>query len=238
VSRGIGKVQREALAALWDRAKSEGIAGGMPLAELKRCIGADRSNSRRAIRGLIERGLVVEVTAEEGERRVALTGGAHMALWLATEYKDEALTIERVPSRPLVLDLGDDLGLVEEDTLGLDNLMSLGIPHEPSPPPPDRPVSDNVPSNRGRGDAMQARVSHANAPLSPDQRVSGNEARAPGRGYPMQSRTPHASTPRTSDRGVTDNASYTRGLGLEIAARMAREWLERLDAEAAEEGEA
>jgi len=198
-------MQREAMLALWDH--EEGVAGGMLLAELKRCISTDRSNARRAIRGLIKRGLLEEVRDAEGARRVVLTGGAHLALWLATEYKDEPLALERVPGRPLNLDLGDDLGIVEEDTSVLDNLLSLGEPHEPSPPTSDRPVSDNGPSSRGRGDAMQTGVSHANAPLPPD-------------------------------RGVSDNAPYTPGLGLKIAARMAQEWLARLDAEAAEEGEA
>jgi hypothetical protein len=231
VSRGIGKNQRKGVLALCNH--DEGIAAGMPLAELKRSISADRSNARRALRGLIERGLAVEVTGE-GERRVKLTGGAHMALWLATEYRDEPLTLEGVPSRPLVLDLGDDLGIVEEDTLDLDNLMDLGYPHESSPPPPDRPVSDNASSSRGHGHAMQAGVSHANAPLRPDRGVSDNEARTLGRGNPMHTETPHAHTPRTSDRHVSDNAPYTPGLGLKIAARMAQEWLARLDAEAGE----
>lgn len=199
MSRGIGRMQREAVVLLYREGE-----GGIPLAELRRAISADRSNARRAIRGLIARGFAVEVTGVYGERRVALTGGAHMALWLAAEYRDKPLTPQRVPGRPLALDFGDDPGIVEEDTLDLDNLMDLGIPHGASPPPPDRPVSDNAPSSRGRGDAMQAGISHA-------------------------------STPCTSDRGVNDNASYVRGIGLEIAARMAREWLERLDAEAGEE---
>jgi DNA-binding MarR family transcriptional regulator len=239
VSRGLGRTQREAMLALWHH--EEGLAAGMPLAELKRSISTDRSNARRAIRGLIERGFAVALTGEAGERRVALTGGAHMALWLATEYRDEALTLEKVPSRPLNLDLGDDLGIVEEDALDLDNPMSLGKPHEPSPPPPDRPVSDNAPSSRGHKDAVQTGVGHANAPLPPERGVSDHEERTPGRGDPMQGGIPHASTPRPPNRPVSDpsEATYTPGrIGLEIAARMAREWLDRLDAEDAEEGKA
>jgi hypothetical protein len=262
VSRGIGKVQREALAALWDRAKSEGIAGGMPLAELKRSISSDRSNARRAIRGLVERGLVEEVAGEGGERRAKLTGGAHLALWLASYPEDAPLALERVPSRPLVLDLGDDLGIAEEDTLGLDNLMSLGIPHEPSPPPLDRGVSDLPPSSRGHGDAMPMGMSHANAPLPPDRPISDNVARTPGRGDPMQAGTPHVSLPPPPDRGVSDNgpnsaraeAMQMRGSHanaaaspdpavsdngersgstvLEMIAKMAQERLARLDEEA------
>jgi len=54
----------------------------------------------------------------------------------------------------------------------------------------------------------------------------------------MQTGVSHANAPRPPDRGVSDNAPYTPGLGLKIAARMAQEWLARLDAEAAEEGEA
>jgi len=247
--------------ALWNHA--EGVAGGVPLAELKRSISTDRSNARRAIRGLIGRGFAVEVTGDEGERRVALTGGAHMALWLATEYKDEPLTLEKVPGRPLNLDLGDDLALEDplgsaepswistpvsdpavSDLVGLDDTpMSLGQPHEPSPPPPDRPARDNAPSREpsGRGDAMQTGASHANAPLPPERGVSDHEERTPGRGDPMQAGRPHADTPRTPNRPVSDpgEAGYTPGrIGLQIAARMAQEWLDRMDADAAEEGEA
>jgi hypothetical protein len=238
VSRGIGIAQRRAMLALWDRAELEYLGVGAPLAELKRSISADRSNARRAIRGLVERGLAVEVTDDEGARRIKLTGGAYLACWLA-QYGDAPLTLERVPGRPLVLDLSDDLGLVEEDTLGLDNPMDLGTPHGAPPPPSDRPVNDNAPSSRGRGDAMQARTSHASAPLHPERGVSDPRARDPGEASdaPMRAGMAHASTRLPPRRGVSDPGEAAYETGQERLARMAAQALERLDAEDAEEGE-
>jgi hypothetical protein len=194
MSRGIGKNQRKAMIVLWHH--DEGIAAGVPLADLKRHTSKDRSNARRSIRGLVARQLAEEVRDDAGERRVRLTGGGHLACWLAS-YADEELAVGRVPSRPLKLDLGDDLG-IDDDTP-----MDVGYPHGAPPQLSDWPVSDNAP-------------------------------RMPERGDPMQMGRPHANAPRASDRGVSDNrprGTYTRGLALEIAARMAREWLERLDAE-------
>src|SRR5215218_2566035 len=223
MSRGIGRTQREAMLALRDH--EDGAAAGVPLTELKRAISSDRSNARRALRGLIERGLLEEVTDEEGVRRVKLAGGAHLALWLAA-YPDGQLTIDTVPSRPLDLDLGDDLDLEDDDTP-----LSLWQPHVSSPPPPDRGVNDNAPSTPERGDPTRTGACHANAPPPPDRGVSDNGTDSTVRGDPMDARTPHGDTPPTLDRGVNDNAPYRPGLGLEIAARMAREILERLDEE-------
>jgi hypothetical protein len=197
VSRGIGNVQREVVAVLWDQAKSRGpgIAGGMPLGLLKRAVDTDRSNARRAIRGLMDRGLLEEITGEEGERRVKLTGGAHLALWLATEYTGAELTLERVPSRPVVLD-----AVYSE-------VEPLHSPHESLPTPcvseafPDPPVSDNL------DHPMRAGTPHTGPPRRRERAVSDNEANDPARSNPMKLGQPHEPSPLSSDRGVSDNGA-------------------------------
>jgi hypothetical protein len=68
MSRGLGALQRRACEVLY---AAEGHQ--LPLRELRRQLGEpDRSNLRRAIRGLLRRGLV-EVPRSEGGRRVGLT---------------------------------------------------------------------------------------------------------------------------------------------------------------------
>lgn len=105
MSRGIGRTQRLALLALWqartEREEERDI--GIPLTELKRRISSDRSNSRRAIRNLIERGMVEEITGEEGERRVRLTSGGYGALAFASVWED--ITLDTIPSKPFDFDL-------------------------------------------------------------------------------------------------------------------------------------
>jgi hypothetical protein len=68
VSRGLGKLQHEVYEALFAAEGHE-----LPLRELRHQLGdPDRSNLRRAIRGLLERELVEEFHSGEG-RRVKLT---------------------------------------------------------------------------------------------------------------------------------------------------------------------
>ncbi len=68
MSRGLGILQRRVCEALYAADGRE-----PPLRELRRRLGdPDRSNLRRAIRGLLERG-IVEEPASEGELRVKLT---------------------------------------------------------------------------------------------------------------------------------------------------------------------
>lgn len=156
MSRGIGRIQRSALLYLWQR--PQGAAEGMPLAELKRSISPDRANARRAIRGLIERGMVEEVASvpeEDAPRRVALTSGANLAFTLA-EHLDGTLTEREVPGRPLDLSYDadeDDLTAIVEP----DVPTELGIPHGSletswiSAVTSESAVSDNAPrSSRNR----------------------------------------------------------------------------------------
>jgi len=104
MSRGIGRTQRLALLALWqartEREEERDI--GIPLTELKRRISSDRSNARRAIRNLMERGMVEEIR-EEGERRVKLTSGGCDALAFASVWGD--ITPDTIPSKPFDFDL-------------------------------------------------------------------------------------------------------------------------------------
>ena len=65
MSRGLGLLQRRAVLFLW---RSDGHHA--PLSEVKRAMGVERANSRRAIRALVERGMVA---APEGQ--VSLTSG-------------------------------------------------------------------------------------------------------------------------------------------------------------------
>lgn len=217
-------MQREAVLLLHRKGEN-----GIPLTELKRAISTDRSNARRAIRGLIARGLLEEIT-DEGVRRVKLAGGAHLALWLAA-YPDDHLTLDAVPSRPLHLDsfAGGDLGLGDDE--------DDGRPHgsvEPSwikDAVSESPVNDNGPGGPDRGDPMSLRQPHVSLPPPPDRGVNDNAPSSPERGDPMQTEICHANAPPPPDRGVSDPPPYRPGLGLEIAARMAREVLERLGAE-------
>jgi DNA-binding IclR family transcriptional regulator len=72
VSRGLGILQHRVCEALADAEDQE-----LPLRELRRRLGdPDRSNLRRAIRGLLERELVEE-TGPAGVPRVALTFWGH-----------------------------------------------------------------------------------------------------------------------------------------------------------------
>jgi hypothetical protein len=73
MSRGLGILQRRVCRALADAEDQE-----LPLRGLRRRLGdPDRSNLRRAIRGLLERELVEE-TGPAGEPRVALTFWGHL----------------------------------------------------------------------------------------------------------------------------------------------------------------
>jgi hypothetical protein len=185
MSRGLGRTQRAAVRLLWRH--PDEAAGGVPLAELKRTISTDRSNARRAIRGLVDRGLL-EVGDEEGVRRVKLTGGGQLACVLAA-LPDDQSTLRYVPSKPLDLDL-----LYDEDPHGcVDTSWMDAAAHDPAVGDPE--ATDNE------------------------------------RGHPMRLGKPHAPSSRLPDRGVRDPPPYTPGIDLEIAARMAREALERLDEE-------
>lgn len=75
MSRGLGGLQRRVCEVLYaDR------DGELPLRELRRRLGdPDRSNLRRAIRGLLERG-IVEESDPGGEQRVALEVWAYIAM--------------------------------------------------------------------------------------------------------------------------------------------------------------
>ena len=210
---------------LWDHEEgvAEGVAGGIPLAELKRYISTDRSNARRAIRGLIDRGLVAETTDEEGVRRVSLTGGGHLACWLAS-YADERLTLGAVPSRPLYLSAL--YGEADEDG---------GNPHGTTEPPwnndaaSELPVNDNTPSNPDRGYPMNLRKPHVPSPLPPDRPVRDNALGSARRGDAMPMGTPHANAAASPDPLLNDNDGNRGSLALEILAKLARRRLESLD---------
>jgi uncharacterized membrane protein len=74
MSRGLGVLQRRVCEVL-DAAEGNELA----LRELRRRLGEpDRSNLRRAIRGLLERGIVEELRVG-GERRVRLASWAHVS---------------------------------------------------------------------------------------------------------------------------------------------------------------
>ena len=73
MSRGLGTLQHRVCEALADAEGQE-----LPLRGLRRRLGdPDRSNLRRAIRGLLERE-IVEETGPAGEPRVALTYSGHV----------------------------------------------------------------------------------------------------------------------------------------------------------------
>jgi hypothetical protein len=74
VSRGLGTLQHRVCEALADAEGQE-----LPLRGLRRRLGdPDRSNLRRAIRGLLERN-IVEETGSAGEPRVALAFWGHVS---------------------------------------------------------------------------------------------------------------------------------------------------------------
>jgi len=100
VSRGIGRTQRLALLALWQTRTERDI--GIPLTELKRHMGEDRSNNRRAIRNLVACGMVEE-SREGGQRRVKLTSGGWGALAFTSMWED--ITPDTIPSKPFDFDL-------------------------------------------------------------------------------------------------------------------------------------
>ena len=80
MSRGLGILQRRVCEALADAEDRE-----LPLRELRWRLGdPDRSNLRRAIRGLLERELVEE-TGPAGELRVALTFWGHAVAGARTD---------------------------------------------------------------------------------------------------------------------------------------------------------
>jgi DNA-binding MarR family transcriptional regulator len=100
VSRGVGNAQRRAILYLYDRGEEYGV----PLGELKRHIGTDRSNARRTLRTLTARNLIEEVREEDGERRVKLTSGAHFSIALTEILEERPPALGDVPSRPMDLD--------------------------------------------------------------------------------------------------------------------------------------
>ena len=76
MSRGLGGLQRRVLEVLYTDGDGE-----LPLRELRRRLGdPDRSNLRRAIRGLLGRGMVEEKPDPGGERRVALGVWTYIAM--------------------------------------------------------------------------------------------------------------------------------------------------------------
>jgi DNA-binding MarR family transcriptional regulator len=75
MSRGLGDLQRRVCEVLYAAGDGE-----LPLRELRRRLGdPDRSNLRRAIRGLLERGMVEESDLS-GEQRVALEVWTYIAM--------------------------------------------------------------------------------------------------------------------------------------------------------------
>ena len=150
MSRGLGILQRRAMLYLW-RARPSGSA---EVREVKRAMGSDRANNRRAIRTLLDRGLLKEVTGEDGERLVALTSGAWDALTLAEIFAREpgALSEEQVPSEPF--DVVAVLASLGEDHYDYGTLLRDWNPHEPQEPPwlqsiSEIPVTANARSPHG-----------------------------------------------------------------------------------------
>ncbi len=89
MSRGHGRNQRRAVELLSadERARSEGL----PPAALRRALGLDRSNARRLVLSLIDRGDAEWVVdPQTGERRVKLSFWTSVAALLRRErYPDE-----------------------------------------------------------------------------------------------------------------------------------------------------
>lgn len=76
MSRGLGDLQRRVCEVLYVDGDGE-----LPLRELRRRLGdPDRSNLRRGIRGLLERGMVEEQSDPGGEQRVALEVWTYIAM--------------------------------------------------------------------------------------------------------------------------------------------------------------
>ena len=76
MSRGLGDLQRRVCEVLHAAENGE-----LPLRELRHRLGnPDRSNLRRAIRGLLERGMVEEESDPGGEQRVALEVWTYIAM--------------------------------------------------------------------------------------------------------------------------------------------------------------
>ena len=177
MSRGLGILQRRAMLYLW-RARPSGRA---KVREVKRVMGPDRANNRRAIRSLMDRGLLEE-REEDGTRLVVLTRGAVGALTLAAVFADGGeLSEERVPSAPFDLDavlagLGEDdhdYGIVLPPG---DNARS---PHGPEMPswfrgPSGGPrLSDNLSAHSGRPHGKQ--VTPCKGEASFDLPISDND---------------------------------------------------------------
>ena len=89
MSRGLGGLQRRVCEVLYADGDGE-----LPLRELRRRLGdPDRSNLRRAIRGLLERGMVQEADPG-GEQRVALD------VWTYIAMGDRPTFLGRPPNPP------------------------------------------------------------------------------------------------------------------------------------------
>jgi len=69
VSRGLGPVQLKILDVLGENLPE----GALIVGELNAALGGDRSNTRRAVRGLLRRDLVEEVEDAEGHKPIRLT---------------------------------------------------------------------------------------------------------------------------------------------------------------------
>ena len=87
MSRGLGVLQRRVCAVLY-AADDQGLA----LRELRRRLGEpDRSNLRRAIRGLVQRE-IVEESGSGGERRVLLTVWGYIGLSMRPGFPEGGRT--------------------------------------------------------------------------------------------------------------------------------------------------
>ncbi len=75
MSRGMGRLQRRVMDVICD---NQDVQTGLSMSSLNRLLGGDRSNNRRAVRGLIQRGKALEIHGEDGVRRVILTKEAWM----------------------------------------------------------------------------------------------------------------------------------------------------------------
>ena len=144
MSRGLGVLQRRAMLYLW-RARPSCSA---EVREVKRAMGPDRANNRRAIRTLLDRGLLEE-REKDGTRLVILTRGAVGALTLAAVFADGGeLSEGAMPSRPF--DLDSILSGASEDDHDYGTVLPPDWnPHEHQEPPwtpgsiPEAPLNDN-----------------------------------------------------------------------------------------------
>ena len=88
MSRGHGRIQRRVVELL--SADERARDAGLPLSALRPVLGPDRSNARRAIRSLIQRGDCEWTTdPETGERRLKLTFWTCVAAMMKREPLDE-----------------------------------------------------------------------------------------------------------------------------------------------------